>query len=778
MAQMGPNQPDASRGPADDLPAEANRFVGRSRELKQLANLLTRARLITLIGAGGAGKSRLAIQVARRARTSFPDGITYLSLADLQDGELLGQLVAGALGLRGAVRRWDVDALVEYLADSHRLLVFDNCEHIVGACAEFIDALLSGCPHVRVLATSRESIAVAGENTFPVLPLGVPAPDCPLDAFAQYDAVGLFVERATSVVPNFALNESNHKAVADLCRTLDGLPLALELAAVRMRALSLEQIVQLLSARPDLLDGGRRGGPTRQRTLRASMGWSYDLCSASEQLLWARLSVFSGGVELDAAEGICSDELLPRSDVMPLLSSLVEKSILIREERGERVRYRLLETVRQFGLTILGRETEEVAKGRRRHRDWYLDIIDKTMTDWRTAGQVDRLGLLRDDIANLRAALEFCVQQPGESTVGLRMASSLYHYWLLNGLLGEGSYWIDRLLAVVTESGPVRIRGLYVAACLATLRGEVDSAARMLAEAADMCDQHGDVAGRAYVVQAQGLMALVQDDTDEAVRLLTDSMHKFEAVDDNTGSAFTTVLYGIVSMLRGDSDRVAEAHDRAREMTVPYGESWIWSFSLWVSGMDSWNRGELTVSFELLTAALRLKRPLQDHLGIAECIEGIAWVTATSGELQRAAVLLGAADSIWHGMGMSAETVPGFYRHREESAKLARKLGERPFQAAHRQGRQMTLDESIAFALEESAQSRGSADAARPTKREREIAELVALGRSNQEVADELVLSRRTVEAHVQHLMAKLGFNSRSQVAAWVAHQNAARDLA
>lgn len=773
---MGPTQHDAPRGPADDLPAEANRFVGRSRELKQLANLLTRARLITLTGAGGAGKSRLAIQVARRARNSFPDGIAYLSLADLQDGELLGQMVAGALGLRGAVHRWEVDSLVEFLGDSRRLLVFDNCEHMVGACAELVDALLRSCPHLTVLATSRESMAVAGENTFPVLPLGVPAPDCPLGAFAQYDAVELLVERATAVVPNFTLNESNHGTVAELCRTLDGLPLALELAAVRLRALSLEQIVQLLSARPDLLDGGRRGGPTRQRTLRASMAWSHDLCSAEEQLLWARLSVFSGGVELDAAEGICSDERLPRSDIMPLLSSLVEKSILIREERGERVRYRLLETVRQFGLTILGLQVDEVARWRRRHRDWYLDIIDRTTSDWRTAGNVDRLALLRDDVANLRAALEFCVDQPGESTAGLRMASSLYHYWLLNGLLGEGSYWIDRLLAVVTESGPVRIRGLYAAACLAILRGDVASAQGMLAEATDMCDRHGDSAGRAYVVQAQGLMALVLDDTDEAARLLADSMERFEAVDDNTGSAFTTVMYSIVSMLRGDSEGVARAHERAREMTVPYGESWIWSFSLWAAGMDAWNRGDLTAAFEQLTAALRLKRPLQDHLGIAECVEGIAWVTATSGELQRAAVLQGAADSIWHGMGMSAETVPGFHRHREESAKLARKLGERPFQAAHRQGLQMTLDEAIAFALEESAQSRGSTDAAKPTKREREIAELVALGRSNQEVADELVLSRRTVEAHVQHLMAKLGFNSRSQVAAWVAHQNAARD--
>ncbi|MCV7229209.1 ATP-binding protein [Mycolicibacterium komossense] len=756
------------------LPAEANRFVGRSRELKLLTKLLTRVRLVTLTGVGGTGKTRLALQVARRLRGEFPDGITYIGLGDLQDGELVGQLVADALGLRGAVRRWTAEALAEHLGDSRGLLVFDNCEQVVGACAELIDVLLSSCPALTVLATSREPFAVAGESTFPVLPMEVPGSDCPLDAFAQFDAVGLFVERAQAVVPSFELREQNYESVAELCRMLDGLPLALELAAVRLRALSLQQIAELVAARPELLDVGRRGGPARQRTLSASMGWSYDLCSAPEQLLWTRMSVFSGGVELQAAEGICSDEQLSPAEVLPLLTSLVDKSILIREERGGRVRYRLLQIVRQFGLAVLGADADEVGRWRRRHRDWYLDLVDRTLSDWRPAGQADRLGMLKDDVANLRAALEFCLDNPGESAAGLRMASSLYHYWLLTGLLGEGAYWIDRMLAVSAESGPERIRGLYAAASLSALRGDVTSADRMLDEASSLCDLLGDDAGRAYTMQGRGLMALVVDDTEQASKLLADAMRQFESVDDNAAAAFTTVLYGIVSMLRGESDQVAAAHQRCQAMTVPYGESWIWSFSLWVSGMDAWNRGDLTDAIELLNTALRLKRPLDDHLGIAECLEGIAWVTATSGELRRAAVLQGAADSLWHGMGMSAGTVPGFHRHREESVKLAQRMGKRPFEAACREGRTMSLDESIAFALRESAPSGCAGDAAKPTKREREIAQLVALGRSNQDIADELVLSRRTVEAHVQHLLAKLGFSSRSQVAAWIAYQNAA----
>ncbi len=766
----------ASRVPAEGLPAEPTRFVGRSRELKQLTRLLTNERLITLTGAGGAGKSRLAVQAATRVRSVFADGVIYVSLADLQDGELLYQLVGEALGYHGSVHRWTADTVVAHLGDARRLLVLDNCEHLIGLCAELIDAVLHTCPNVTVLATSREPVMVLGENAFPILPLEVPGPDCALEAFGQHDAVRLFVERAVSVVPEFTVNETNHRAVAELCRRLDGLPLALELAAVRLRALSLEQIVQLLSARPELLDGGRRGGPARQRTLSASMSWSYDLCSPAEQLLWARLSVFSGGVEIQAAEGICADEELPVGVILPLLTALVDKSILIREEHAGRVRFRLLETVRQFGLSRLDGREDDVPAWRRRHCRWYVDIVEQTMSGWRAPGHPERLAMLRSDVSNLRAALEFCAERADDAALGLQMASSLYHYWLMSGLLGEGSYWLDRLLSVVDESEPVRARGMYAAASLATLRGDVRDAERMLGAAEELCRRHGDKVGSAYVVQARGLKAFIEDDTALASSMLAESVQTLEASGDHAGATFGTVLYCIVSMLSGESERLAEAHERCRQMTVPYDESWMWSFSLWAMGMDSWNRGDLDTASETLDAALRLKRPLQDLMGIAECIEGIAWVMATSNKLQRAAVLLGAAETAWLSIGLTIDSIPGFNRHRQDSAKLARALGERPFQAALRQGRLMDVNEAIAFALDESRGEPGSADATKPTKRELQIAELVAEGRSNQSIADELVLSRRTVEAHIQHLLAKLGFNSRSQVAAWVAQRNAALD--
>lgn len=423
-----PMASSAGNAPSVGLPAESSRFVGRSRELKQLSNLLTRARLVTVTGVGGAGKTRLALQAARRGRQAFPDGTAYVSVADLQDGELIGQLVAGAMGLTGAMHRWTAELLAVQIGDRRMLLVLDNCEQLVGPCADLVDTLLRVNPRLTILTTSRELLAVPGEHTFPILPLTVPAPDCPLEAFGQYDAVELFVERARSVLPTFELSSSNHRQVAELCRTLDGLPLALELAAVRLRALSLEQIVELLIARPDLLDGARRGGPLRHRTLTASRGWSYDLCEPKEQLLWSRLSVFSGAVELDAAEAICADDDLPAFEIMLLLTSLVDKSILIRDEAEGRVRYRLLQTIRQFGQSILETSPAAVLTWRRRHRDWYLEVVRQTFLDWRTVSRNERLRILCDDIANRLAALEFCVEQPGESVAGLTLASSLYHY--------------------------------------------------------------------------------------------------------------------------------------------------------------------------------------------------------------------------------------------------------------------------------------------------------------------------------------------------------------
>lgn len=769
---MEPAEPLANPGA---LPEDLSQFFGRVHEVRNAKRLFSRTRLVTLTGVGGVGKTRIAIQLGRELRSSFPDGVCFVPLADLRDPALLGQTIAAALGMRDTARQGPDEALTRYLSTQHKLLVLDNCEHLLAAAAQLCAKLLASCRELSILATSREPIGVDGENTSVVLPLAVPDPSVSLAGLTQYDAVTMFVDRATAAVPSFKLTSANYRAVAALCHTLEGLPLALELAAVRLRALPVEELVARISDRHDLLEGSR-GAPERQRDLRALMSWSYDLCTPEEQRLWMRLAVFSGGIELAAAEDICSDERLPRGAVLRPLTSLVEKSILMREDHGGRARYRLLEIVRQFGLQKL-REHGGTGQWRRRHRDWYLHLVDRTVTDWSAASQTEQLDRMRADHANLRAALEFCVEEPGEVLDGLRMASSLYSYWLMRGLLSEGQLWIDRMLAIATEPGPARSRGLFVGASLATLRGDLAAGSRMLAEASEIAQRLGDQESLAYVVQGRGLVALYADEIEAAFALFQESLRLFEHVGDHTGAAFTTFLYGVAAMLRGDSVHVALAHARCRELTEAKGEGWIWSSSLWVTAVDAWRQGEPDRAAELLRSALRLKRPLDDHLGIVECIEALAWVDATNRNRERSATLLGAAERIWRGMGMTASTLPGFDRFHSESKRVARAIGERPFEAAYRAGQQMTFGEAVDCALGEPTPYRPLADhvdaRARLTRRELEVAGLIAQGRNNREIAEGLVLSRRTVEAHVQHLLAKLGFTSRRQIASWVAERQA-----
>ncbi|HEX3789759.1 MAG TPA: LuxR C-terminal-related transcriptional regulator, partial [Pseudonocardiaceae bacterium] len=536
-------------------------------------------------------------------------------------------------------------------------------------------------------------------------------------------------------------------------------------AAVRLRALSLEQIVERLADRCNLLAAGK-GAPARQRTLGALMGWSFDLCTPDEQLLWMRLSVFSGGIELKAAEGVCADERITRPDVLGLLISLVDKSILMREESDGRVRYRLLETVREFGQAKL-RESGELLEWRRRHRDWYLELVDYAISRWMTAGQSERLELLRRDHANLRAALDFCLGQPGEVTAGLHMAGTLYFYWLMGGLINEGRHWIDLMLTAGTDPSQTRARALVVRANLATLGGDLAVAERMFSQA---LEEAGDIPQiRAAVGQGRGLLAVFGDDLVGAIEHYEEALRTYEHADDDTGEAFTLFLYGLAVALHGDSDKAQAAHRRCQELTESRGEVWIWSCSMYTVGVDAWLRGDHAEAMRLQRAALLMKRPLIDYIGIAECIESIAWIEASTRRHLRAATLFGASDTTWREVGMPMSVLPEWRRHRESCVRLAQAIGKRPFEAAYREGARMSLEEAVAFALEETKPATAADDPSALTPRELEISELIGQGLSNGDIATTLVLSRRTVEAHVQHLMAKLNFTSRTQVAAWVA---------
>lgn len=743
--------------------------MGRKREIATAKRLFGLTRLVTLTGVGGVGKTRLAIQVGRQIGRTLPDEVCYVSLAELHDPSLLQHTVATSLGLhKMSGQAQPLEIVLEHLAPRRTMLVLDNCEHLLAFCADLAATLLSGCPDLQILATSREPLGIPGESTLPVPPLSVPplAAHGAGTALDQYDAIGLFLDRAASAVPGFELTEHNRRAISELCCNLDGLPLALELAAVRLRALSPEQIVERLADRSELLAAGS-GIPARQRTLSALMGWSFDLCTPDEQLLWTRLSVFAGGVELDAAEGICADDRITRGHVLALLVSLVDKSILIREDSSGRARYRLLETVREFGRAKL-RETGELFDWRRRHRDWYSELVDTSISRHITTGGSEPRELLRRDHANLRAALDFCLGQPGEATAGLHMAATLYYYWLMGGHLSEGRHWVDLLLTADTEPSETRARALFVGASLATIGGDLTAADQMLDRA--LSDAEGNAAIRALVGQGRGLLGLFRDDLAGAIGQFEAALVIFEQTDDEIGEAFTLFLYGLAAALHGDSDKARAAHVRCQQLTESKGEVWIWSSSVYTIGVDAWLRGDHAEAMRLQRAVLLMKRPLMDYIGIAECIESIAWIEATNRRCARAATLFGASDSTWREFGMPLAMLPVLQRHRDSCERLARTIGKRAFEAAYREGARMTIEQALAFALEEDTPTpAATTDQFALTKRELEISELIGQGLSNGDIAKQLVVSRRTIEGHVQHLMAKLNFTSRTQVAAWVA---------
>jgi non-specific serine/threonine protein kinase len=443
-----------------NLPVDMTSFVGRRHEVAEVKRLLTASRLVTLTGVGGVGKTRLALRVANEVQRAFPDGVWLVELAALGDPGLVAQTVASALDIRDLSTRRPVTVLTDHLADTQLLLVLDNCEHLLDACAAVADALLRACPGLRILTTSRQALSIAGEHIFTVPPLSVPDANVPspAEALAHYEAVTLLIERAAAIAPGFSVTQENHVAVARLCAQLDGIPLAIELAAARLRSLSVDQVAERLESRYRLLTGGSRAAPPRHQTLRALIDWSYELCSEQEKRLWARMSVFAGGFDLMAAESICAGEELNADAILEVVDHLVAKSVLFSEMQDGRVRYRLLETIRQYGRERLTESGQEAGL-RLRHRDFYLRLAQQSVSEWCGPGQEAWLARLRIEHDNLRAALDFCMTDPAETQAGLDLASALRFHWIAAASsVRDGAGWTRcwRLPAIPLWHEPMR----------------------------------------------------------------------------------------------------------------------------------------------------------------------------------------------------------------------------------------------------------------------------------------------------------------------------------
>jgi len=760
-----------------NLPAPATAFIGRRREVADIRRLLSSSRLVTLTGMGGVGKTRLAVHVAADLQRAFPDGTWLANLAPLADPALLTQTVATALGIRDQSARWPVAILSEHLVDKHLLLVLDNCEHLLDACAVLADALLQAGPELRILATSRQPLGLPSEQTVVVAPLEFPDPGAhpSVEELVKYDAVSLFVTRASGVVPGFTLNERNAGSVAAMCARLDGLPLAIELAVVRLRALSPGQVLERLDGRFRLLTGGSRAALPRQQTLRALVDWSFDLCSAAEQALWGRLSVFSGSFDLEAAENVCADATLPRESLFDLVDGLLEKSVLLREEHESTVRYRLLDTIREYGRERLGERGDELTL-RRKHRDYYLQLAERACESLFSPDGPVWLERLRLEHPNVRAALGFSLSQPGEADAGLRLAAVLWFGWRELGLLSEGRRWLDRLLAIDAAPTVARAQALWANGSLAVLQGDVAGATSMLAESTRLGRHLADASAQAYAAVFSGQVAMVEGDMVTAVRLLEQALAAHRSTGDTFGTAVTLIRLAVAASALGEGERAVRFAAEYVSLCAEHGARWLEPFGHFVLASEYWRRGDPAQAVGEARETVRTQWTNHDRIGAAEGLEVLAWAAAAQGNGQRAARLLGALDNVWRSVGTPLFGFPHLVQYHEECVERSRRmLGERGFESATARGAQLDFDAVVGYGLEEpAAESVVEGEAASPlTRREQEIAGLVARGMSNKEIARTLVIAQRTAEGHVEHILTKLGFTSRAQIATWVTERKA-----
>jgi predicted ATPase/DNA-binding CsgD family transcriptional regulator len=760
------------------LPAEVTSFVGRRQERAEVKRLLSLARLVTLTGVGGVGKTRLAFRTAADLQKAFSDGVYVAQLADLNDPELLEQVVVSAVGIRDPSGHPFV-ALTSYLGDDRALLVLDNCEHLPDACGHFVSELLRACPQLRVLTTSREALRIEGEHLFVVPPLSTPDPGEPLtpSRLQRYEATNLLVDRAAAVLPDFSVTQENCAAVAQLCQTLDGIPLSVELAAARLPGLSPKQIVHRLEDRFHLLTEGDRQAPARHQNLSALIEWSFELCSPEEQLLWARASIFPGSFDLPAAEAICSGGELTRDRVLETVAGLVTKSILIRDENTGEARYRMLETIRQYGRPRLAEPDSEESL-QRRHREWYYRVASRAKQEWFGANQPEWLARLQSDHANLRAALDLSFASPKEARTGLDLAASLWFYWIATGFLTEGRRWLHRGLELDREASPARNTALWVAAWLAAVQGDFQAATAMLDEARAMGRSRGDSAVLAYVAQTEGMSALLQNDLPRARGLFEEALGRHRLAEDPAGVANDLMQLCVIASLEGDPEGATTFGQECLSIYDAYGERWYKSYALCDLGISLWQQGNADEAAAVERESLLLSRSFNQKLGIGMSVEVLAWIAVTNGDFGRAAHLLGALQEIWRAIGVPESGLGHFTGYHEQCVARAREeLGEQEFDHFRSAGEGFDLDELVAYALDEhSPRERDSATPTPLTPRELEVAELLGKGKTNKEIATILLIAPRTAEGHVEHILTKLGFATRTQVAAWVAQCRVAGD--
>jgi predicted ATPase/DNA-binding CsgD family transcriptional regulator len=755
-----------------NLPAEATSFIGRRHELAELRKKLMTARLVSLVGPGGVGKTRLAIRIASDLGRGFAAGAWLVALAEVRDAGLVANAAVAALDLRDQAATEPLQILVSYLQDKQLLLVLDNCEHLLEATGQLVAEVLRAAPDVRVITTSREPLQVLGEHVVPVPPLELPPGDgtVALSQLRQNEAVMLFTERAAAASGTFELTDSNQAAVVHLCRRLDGLPLAIELAAVRTRVLTAEQILERLTDRFALLTGGSRAALPRHQTLRTTIDWSHDLLTAGEQALFRRLCVFAGRFSLEDIEAVCAFDQVPVAQALALLSSLVDKSLVMKEDVKRFASYRLHETMREYASLKL-RDANEVDVLEERCLEYYRTRCLRT-ADQARYQPVQWLDWIELEIDNIRLVLERCLAR-GDFARGLDLAASIGHYWVTRGTT-ESVRWLDQLLASGEASPQTQVRAYYLRGWLSLLQGDPAAARPWIARAVATARESRQLAKlseslsiAATAEDAIGDLAAAGHFLDEA-EAVTAGLHDYPATIELVSERAVHAIF------QGDLDTASAASSEGARLSREAGDLFQLETMLRNLGMVGMMTGDLDAAKLRFVEALRVAQQIDHRIAQYYLLAGLGWQAASSGQARLAAQLLGAAETVATGAGaiIIGPVVP-LLAGAKESAVAA--IGALKFEAEFKIGKRLSREAAVRLALGESDHvdvATERIEAGPLAKREAEVARLVAEGLSNKQIGARLFISESTVASHIRSILNKLGFNSRAQIASWITSSN------
>ncbi len=683
------------------LPVPHTSLLGRERELEEIQGFLREVRLLTLTGTGGVGKTRLTLEAARRAADLFPDGVAFIGLAPLSDAALVVPTIAQSLGLRETEGRSWREALYAYLKEKRLLLVLDNFEHVLEAAPEVVE-LIEACPRLVVLATSRALLRVRGEQEYPVPPLVVPDPTrVPVvEEVAGAPAVELFAERARAASPSFELTEANAAAVAAICWRLDGLPLALELAAARVRFLGPTALLSRLDRA--LEAGGARDLPERQRTMRATLDWSHALLHNPEKELFGRLSVFAGGWTLEAAEEVVAAGDVGAEDVLALLVNLGEQSLAVAEANADgSVRYSMLEPVRQYALEKL-EESGEAEEVRRRHAGYYLALAERTGPELKGPSQASGLRRLETELDNLRAAIQWSIEH-GKSEAIARMAWSMWTYWWSSGHISEGRRWMEEALASEPDMPALtRARLLFVAATLGQACGDFESTPPLIEESLALFRRLEDKDGIAEALGTTGLIALGQERYEEGLAYLEESVDLYLELGRKRAAGAMLGFAATAPLMQGDIIRARRLAERALPLArEPGGARDVVYVVLHPLAAVARAEGDHERAARLLEESLMLSVEIGDESNVAYCLEGMAAVAASKDEVERAARLWGAAEALLQAnevMAYPHASDRSLYHSQVTAAR--EQLDEEAWAQAWEEGRAMTYEQAVEYALE------------------------------------------------------------------------------